>query len=132
METKLTISKDGINQETFENLNCFQNDSQIKDYSKSVLSTIPDSILNMKIKAPRESISVILYRYGAYCRSEWRDSIARLHENINSQAEEYLIDDVIALLRDAKYRIEDRYINHYNVLKNIVLEHCDMESPNML
>jgi len=132
MKTKLTVSTDGINEEIFDDVKCLNSEKDIEKYAESALSSIAEIMLNLRIKVPQESLSLMLKYYGDCCRTEWQDSIKRLYDDISFQKEDYLIDDVIALLRDSKNNVSHEHNSHYNELKSIVLKHCRMDDPSVL
>ena len=132
MKTKLTVSKDGINEEVFENVEGFKNEEEIENYAKSAVSNIAEIMLTMRIKVPKKPLVIILENYGQYCDPRWEKDIINLNDDMLKNKNSYLIDDIIVLLRGAKNKLDKKHFNDYNVLKSIVLENCQMEDPNVI
>jgi len=145
MKSKLTISTDGINEEVFDDLECFEDNVQIEEYAKSTLSSIADASLKLQIEFPKESVNILYDNYkhsepkgyhGSYSAKEIQELnqsyIERLQKSINENNGRYYIDDVINLVSNAKDNIKNEHISHYNILKNIILENCQMEDPSVL
>ena len=145
MKSKLTISTDGINEEVFDDLECFEDNVQIEEYAKSTLSSIADASLKLQIEFPKESVNILYdnYKYlepkgyhGGYSENEIQELnqsyIERLQKSINENNGRYYIDDIINLVSNAKGNIKNEHMSHYNILKNIILENCQMEDPSVL
>ena len=145
MKSKLTISTDGINEEVFDDLECFEDDKQIEEYAKSALSSIAEASLKLQIEFPKESVNILYDNYkssepkgyhGSYSVEEIQELnqsyIERLQKSINEDSGRYYIDDVINLVSNAKDNVKNEHISHYNILKNIILENCQMEDPSVL
>jgi len=145
MKSKLTISTDGINEEVFDDLECFEDNTQIEEYAKSALSSIADASLKLQIEFPKESVNILYDNYkhlepkgyhGSYSAKEIQELnqsyIERLQKSINENNGRYYIDDIINLVSNAKDNIKNEHMNHYKILKNIILENCQMEDPSVL
>jgi hypothetical protein len=145
MKSKLTISTDGINEEVFDDLECFGDDKQIEKYAKSALSSIAKSSLKLQIESPKESVNILYdnYKnaepkgyYGSYSAEEIKELnlyyIKRLQKSIEEDSGKYYIDDIINLVSNAKGNVKEEHILHYNLLKNIILENCQMADPSVL
>ncbi len=145
MKIKLTISTDGINEEVFDDLNLFEDDKQIENYAKSALSSIAEASLKLQVKFPKESVNIMYdnYKdldpkgyYGSYSAKEIEELnysyMERLQKSIEEDSGKYYIDDIINLVSNAKGNVKEEHILHYKLLKNIILENCQMDDPSVL
>ena len=145
MKINLSISKDGVNGEAFPQVNFTALDDksvekveqEVGTYCKSALSSIvTQDILEMKVDVPPLPLKVLVGTYFELVKKSIYPDVADRLQHIITPAlttsVKVLIDDLIWLLLCIKGEISADDIGHYNTLRSIVFEHCQLENPNSI
>lgn len=139
MKTNISVSKEGINFDRIQGRRILQQDKFVENYAHSALAKIVEMSINLKIKVPIEYVETLFNNYNEkiteYCITEYADgkeTLDNLQKAINSKSDIIKIDDIIALLRGTKPHLQNIHKCQYTVLKQIVLENCQMEDNSVL
>lgn len=131
MKVKLSVSKDGINFEHFDDIE-FSNEKDIVNYAHSALHKMAKKTLKLRITVPLKSLGIIYDAYNQHCEAKWKDAMISLKKDIDIKNEDVKLDDVLVLLISAKNHLIPQHNLSYVRLRSIVLEHCQLEDPNVI
>ena len=147
MKTNISVSKDGIKFEEFEDIEFKELDSLsqkdqdkfIENYATSALTKLAEAMINLKIKVSISSVKAIYEAYkndvDKHCLSTYKDgaeTILDIEQELSSSQDSMKIDNVIAILSGTKMVLREEHRSQYLYLRNLALENCQLEDNSVI
>lgn len=143
MKINLNVSKDGINEEQFKDVEFSNLDNksdevvkkEVEQYCHSALeSLITKDILEMKVQVPHLPLATLIRTYFEAIQAKYPDIAERVHKLMYDPCGSVvvLIDDLIGVLQSIKPILRKFNQGDYDNLRAIVFENCQLDDPNSI